>query len=102
MLVVNNNAKQLFVCLFLAIFDPFLEKIAYGPLRPPPGPHGLSYYQKRMSQKDNQLWQSSGEVQNLAKNTPVRRGLEGVQFTHPLEEILNRTRWCPGKVQGTL
>ena len=84
MLVVKNSAKQIFLCLVLAIFGPFLENIAYGPLRPPPGPHGLSYYQKRMSQKDNQLWQSSGEVQNLAKNTLVQRGLEGVQFTQTL------------------
>ena len=45
-----------------------------------------------MSQKDNQLGQSSGEVQNLAENTPVQGGLEGVQFTHPLEEIMKRTR----------
>ena len=88
----KKGAKQIFVCLFLAIFGPFLEKIAYGPLRPPPSPRGLLYYQKRMSQKDNQLWQSSGEVQNLAKNAPVQRGLEGVQFTHPLGEIMKRTR----------
>ena len=92
MLVVKNSAKQILFCLVFAIFGPFLEKIAYGPLRPPPGPHGLLYYQKGMSQKDNQLWQSSGEVQNLAKNTTVQRGLEGVQFTHPLGEIMKRTR----------
>ena len=84
MLVVKNSGKNIFFCLVLAIFGPFLEKTAYGPLRPPPGPHGLSYYQKGMSQKDNQLWQSSGEVQNLAKNTLVQRGLEGVQFTQTL------------------
>ena len=55
MLVVKNSTRQ----------------IAYGLLRPPPGPRGLLYYQKGMSQKDNQLWQSSGEVQNLAENAPV-------------------------------
>ena len=55
-----------------------------------------------MSQKDNWLWQSSGEVQNLAENTPVQGGLEGVQFPHPLEEKSKRSRLCTEKVQLTL
>ena len=52
-----------------------------------------------MSQKDNWLWQSSGKVQNLAENTPVQGGLEGVQYTHPLEEKTKRSRLCTEKVQ---
>ena len=100
--VVKNSPKQTHFCLFLAIFEPFREENAFGPLRPPPHLQGLWYYQIWRSQKDNQLRQSSGEVQNLAENIPIWWGLDGVQFLHQLAEITLRTRWGPWKFQVTL
>ena len=99
---MKNSPKQIHFCLFLANFGLLREENAFGPLRPPPHLQGLWYYQICRSQKDNQLWQSSGEVQNLAENIPIWWGLDGVQFTHPLAEITQRTRWGPGKFQVTL
>ena len=100
--VVKNSPKQVHFCLFFAIFWPFREENVFGPLRPPPHLQGLWYYQICRSQKNSQLWQSSGKVQILAKNTLIWWGLDGVQFTHPLAEITQRTRWGPEKVQVTL
>ena len=100
--VVKNSPKQTNFCLFFAIFWPFREENVFGPLRPPPHLQGLWYYQICRSQKNSQLWQSSGKVQILAKNTLIWWGLDGVQFTHPLAEITQRTRWGPEKVQVTL
>ena len=97
MLVVKNSAKQIFVCLFLALFGPYLEKIAYGPLRPPPGPHGLLYYQKGMSQKDNQLWQSTFESKTHNRYICLikKRSAYCHQSNVPPETAVSPQPWLP-------
>ena len=75
--VVKNSFNQILLCVIFANFCASSWEKANDLLWPPPHLNGILNYQIILFTNDDQLWQSSGKVQNLAKISlfgGVRRG----------------------------